>query len=161
MKFDPSLDLVLERTVDVSPALVWKAWTTPEHLEKWFTPAPWTAKNCVIDLRPGGAFRSVMVSPEGEEHPQSGCYLEVVHEKRLVWTDALEEGFRPTRGAPHLPFRFTAMVELEPAGAGTLYRATVMHADAASRDQHDAMGFADGWGAALTQLVAHMKSVGR
>ena len=61
MTFDPSLDLVLERTVDVAPALVWKAWTTPEHLEKWFTPAPWTAKNCIIDLRPGGAFRSVMV----------------------------------------------------------------------------------------------------
>ena len=35
MKIDPSLDLVLERTVDISPALVWKAWTTPEHLEKW------------------------------------------------------------------------------------------------------------------------------
>jgi uncharacterized protein YndB with AHSA1/START domain len=161
MNFDPSLDLVLERTVDISPALVWKAWTTPEHLEKWFTPAPWTAKNCVIDLRPGGAFRSVMVSPEGEEHPQSGCYLEVVHEKKLVWTDALEEGFRPAKSAPHLPFRFTATIELEAAGGGTRYRATVMHADAASRDQHAAMGFADGWGAALTQLVAHMKSAGR
>jgi uncharacterized protein YndB with AHSA1/START domain len=77
-----------------------------------------------------------------------------------VWTDALEEGFRPTRAAPQLPFRFTARIEIERAGEGTLYRATVMHADAASRDQHHAMGFADGWGAALVQLVAHMKNVG-
>jgi len=42
MTIDPKRDLVLERTVDVSPELVWIAWTQPEHLKKWFTPAPWT-----------------------------------------------------------------------------------------------------------------------
>jgi uncharacterized protein YndB with AHSA1/START domain len=40
-KLDPKLDLVLERVVDVPPRLVWAAWTRPEHLKKWFTPAPW------------------------------------------------------------------------------------------------------------------------
>ena len=39
---NPRLDLVLERIVDVPRELVWSAWTTPEHLKKWFTPAPWT-----------------------------------------------------------------------------------------------------------------------
>lgn len=41
-KTDPKLDLVLERIVDVPKELVWLAWTTPEHIKKWFTPAPWT-----------------------------------------------------------------------------------------------------------------------
>ena len=62
------LDLVLERVVDVPRELVWAAWTQPEHLKKWFTPAPWTTVDCEIDLRPGGIFRTKMRGPEGQEH---------------------------------------------------------------------------------------------
>src|SRR5437764_299688 len=46
---DPRTDLVLERVVDVAPELVWKAWTTPEYLKQWFTPAPWKSVGCEID----------------------------------------------------------------------------------------------------------------
>ncbi|MEY4548359.1 MAG: hypothetical protein RL685_4554 [Pseudomonadota bacterium] len=161
MKIDPHLDLVLERVVPVSPEQVWLAWTEPQHLEQWFTPRPWTTKNCEVDLRPGGAFRTVMVSPEGQEHPNSGCYLEIVPQRRLVWTDALEAGFRPTRMEAQLGFRFTAVILLEPQGKGTKYTAIAMHADVESRRKHDAMGFADGWGTVLEQLVQHMQGVSR
>jgi uncharacterized protein YndB with AHSA1/START domain len=75
---DPELDLVLERVVDVPPALVWRAWTEPERLKRWFTPKPWQTVECEIDLRPGGIFRTTMRSPEGEDTPHVGCYLEVV-----------------------------------------------------------------------------------
>lgn len=71
---DPRLDLVIERIVDVPPELVWKAWTSPEHLKPWFTPVPWKTVDCEIDLRPGGMFRTVMRSPEGQEFPNVGCY---------------------------------------------------------------------------------------
>src|SRR5216683_7570134 len=83
-KLDPRLDLLLERVVDVPPELVWAAWTTPEHVKKWFTPAPWTTVDCEIDLRPGGIFRFVMRSPEGQEFPNVGCYLEIVKNQKLV-----------------------------------------------------------------------------
>lgn len=159
MKTDPRLDLVLERVVEVPPELVWKAWTEPEHLKRWFTPLPWTTVECEIDLRPGGIFRTVMRSPEGQDHPNIGCYLEVVPNRRLVWTDALEADFRPSREGAHLPFRFTACIELEPHGKGTKYRATALHRDADARRQHAEMGFEPGWGKALEQLVEHMKSV--
>lgn len=95
---DPRLDLVLERMVDVPPERVWKAWTEPEHLKERFTPAPWDTIECEIDLRPGGIFRTVMRSPEGREvDAGAGCYLEVVENERLVWTTALEPGYRPAR----------------------------------------------------------------
>jgi uncharacterized protein YndB with AHSA1/START domain len=57
-KPNAKLDLVLERVVDVPRELVWTAWTKPEHVSKWFTPAPWTVADCEIDLRPGGIFRT-------------------------------------------------------------------------------------------------------
>lgn len=154
---DPKYDLVLERFVDVPPALVWKAWTEPEHLMKWFTPAPWQTVACEIDLRPGGIFSTTMRSPEGEDQePGVGCYLEVVPERRLVWTGALLPGFRP---APQQDMQFTAVIAMEPQAGGTRYVATAMHQTEDGRRQHEEMGFFEGWGAALDQLVEHVRNL--
>lgn len=151
---DPRLDLVLERVVDVPPEKVWIAWTQPEHVKKWFTPRPWSTVDCEIDLRPGGIFRSVMRSPEGEDHENVGCFLEVVENERLVWTDALGPGWRPN---PE-PF-MTAVIMLEPQGKGTKYTAIAIHKDEATRAKHEEMGFHEGWAKALDQLVEHVKSM--
>src|SRR5579864_5661353 len=154
---DPKLDLVFERTVDVPRELVWMAWTTPEHLKKWFTPVPWTTVDCEIDLRPGGIFRTVMRSPEGQEFPNIGCYLEVIENEKLVWTAALKPGYRP-QNAPGAML-FTAVILLEPRGAGTKYTAIAIHADEEGAKKHAGMGFHDGWGKALDQLVALAKKM--
>jgi uncharacterized protein YndB with AHSA1/START domain len=154
---DPALDLVFERIVDVPRELVWNAWTTPEILKQWFTPAPWTTVECEIDLRPGGIFRTVMRSPEGQTFPNVGCYLEVIANERLVWTNLLGPGYRPTRRPSDEScdsFAFTAVISLEPRGSGTKYSAVVIHGDEDSRRKHEAMGFQEGWGTALEQLVA-------
>jgi len=155
---DPKTALVLERVVDVPPGLVWKAWTTPEHLKKWFTPVPWKTVECEIDLRPGGIFRTVMESPEGQRFPNVGCYLEVVPDARLTWTGALLPGDRPANLSADVPFVFTAVIALEPHGTGTKYTATVLHSTEEGRVKHEAMGFHRGWGAALDQLVTLVKT---
>jgi uncharacterized protein YndB with AHSA1/START domain len=151
---DPRLDLVLQRTVDVPPELVWEAWTKAEHLRQWFAPRPWTVTECEIDLRPGGMFRFVMRSPEGEEFPNMGCYLEVTPRERLVWTDALLPGYRPS---PE-PF-FTAIVTIEPTSEGTRYTAVAVHRDEENRKKHEEMGFHEGWGQVLDQMVEYAKSL--
>jgi uncharacterized protein YndB with AHSA1/START domain len=97
-----------------------------------------------------------MRSPEGEESDNAGCYLEVVENRRLVWTGALGPGFRPQES--DLPF--TAVVAMEAAGEGrTKYAAVAIHADPAGRKRHEEMGFHDGWGAALDQLVTYAKTM--
>jgi uncharacterized protein YndB with AHSA1/START domain len=151
---DPRLDLILERVVDVPAKLLWRGWTVPEQLKRWFTPAPWTTVDCEIDLRPGGIFRTVMRGPEGQQFDNVGCFLEIVPNQKLVWTGALGPGFRPRPASTAFSVVMTAVITLQPRGNGTLYTALVIHGDEASRQQHEKMGFQQGWGKALDQLVA-------
>jgi uncharacterized protein YndB with AHSA1/START domain len=153
VKPDPKLDLVLERDIDVPVELVWQAWTTPESIKHWFCPKPWMVTSCDVDLRVGGAFSFTMRSPEGQEFPNVGCYLDIVPNQRLIWTDTLLPGFRP---APK-PF-FTAALYLEPKGSGTRYIAMAIHGNEETRATHEKMGFHEGWGTVLNQLVAHIKA---
>ncbi len=155
---NPALDLVLERTIAVSPEKVWAAWTEPSLMVQWFTPAPWKTAAAEVDLRPGGRNCVTMESPEGERFPNAGCYLAVEPHRLLVFTSVMTENFRPitpSNGAEDLPF--TGRIELEPAAdGGTRYRAIAMHADEVGCKRHSEMGFEVGWGAALDQLVALM-----
>lgn len=161
--FNPRLDLAFERIVDVPKELLWRGWTEPELIKQWFTPVPWKTVDCEIDLRPGGIFSTVMRSPEGQDFPNIGCYLEVRENEKLVWTNAMLPGFRPasTSAKPDatVDFLFSAMIELQTAANGTRYTATVIHADEAGCKQHAEMGFHEGWGKALDQLVALTKNM--
>lgn len=159
---NPELDLVLEREVDVTPEEIWHAWTTPEHLMKWFCPQPWKTVECEIDLKPGGIFRTVMQSPEGQQFPNHGCYLELIPNRKLTWTNALEPGFRPANITPSpghecAELLMTATILLEPTAQGTRYTAYALHPDAVSRERHEDMGFKEGWSAVLDQLVSTIK----
>ena len=75
-KINPELDLMIERTVDLPVEKMWKAWADPQLLKQWFCPAPWGVSDCKIDLKPGGEFKTTMRSPEGQEMPNVGCYLD-------------------------------------------------------------------------------------
>ncbi|MDD5632783.1 MAG: SRPBCC family protein [Methylococcales bacterium] len=159
------LDLRLECVVDVPRELLWQAWTTPELLKPWFCPLPWLTVDCEIDLRPGGIFRTTMQSPEGQNFPNLGCYLELIPNERLVWTNALQPGFRPAKQPEASPghecaeFLMTATISLEPHTNGTKYTALVQHADKEARVKHEKMGFYEGWGTCLDQLVAMIKKM--
>lgn len=147
--FDPALDLVIERRIDVPPGALWACWTQPTLLERWFCPVPWKMTDIDLDLRPGGHFRGVIRGPAGEAMPNEGCYLEVLPERRLVWTDALARGWRP-RATPFM----TGIITIDPVAGGTLYRGVALHADTEARARHEAMGFLEGWGKATDQLAA-------
>lgn len=166
MNFDPELDLHFERDIDIPTSAVWRAWTEPDLLAKWFCPRPWSVVACEIDLRPGGLFSTTMQSPDGQRMPaMAGSYLLVEPDRRLVWTNAMGPDFRPHPAAspvdaPDGPpnFLFTADLRFEATASGTRYRACVRHAHASDCQAHAAMGFEQGWGIALDQLVELMKA---
>lgn len=154
MAFDPQLDLRLERVIRAPRALVWQAWTDPRHLVHWFTPPPVKTTECRIDLRPGGEFFARMVAPDGTEMINRSCYLEVVAGERLVWTDALLPGFRPS-GASFM----TAMLTFADCPEGTLYAATAIHQDLAGVQRHKDLGYDDGAAQVAQQLETYCQQL--
>lgn len=142
-------DLMLTRIIDAPPEKVFKAWTEPELLKQWFAPLPWTTPVVEIDLRPGGASLIVMRSPDGNDMPNRGVYLEVVKNKRLVFTNAYTKAWEPSEK----PF-MTVILTFEDQGEKTNYTALVRHWTIADKETHEKMGFHQGWGLCADQLAA-------
>jgi uncharacterized protein YndB with AHSA1/START domain len=84
-------ELLITRIFDAPRALVFKAWTEPDRAARWWGPQGFVTVYCNMDVRPGGAFRVCMRSPEGTEHWKQGVYREVVEPERLVFTFAWED----------------------------------------------------------------------
>lgn len=143
-------DLVISRLLRAPRAAVWRAWTDPALLPAWWCPRPWTTELLAFDLRPGGAFHTLMKGPDGGVSNNPGSFLAVLPQTRIVFTSCLLADGRPT--TPWMPF--TAIIDLADEDGGTRYTATVMHPDAATRDRHAELGFHDGWGICIDQLEA-------
>lgn len=154
MELDPATDLTFTRKIDVPPAVLWDCWTTPEHVKAFFVPRPHTVTDCEIDLRVGGRFNTTF-DVDGNTMTNTGVYLEVIPQRKLVFTDTYSEGWKPNPD----PF-MTAIIEFEDDGAaGTIYTATVRHRSPEARQSHEDMGFFDGWGTVVDQLAAYAKTL--
>jgi uncharacterized protein YndB with AHSA1/START domain len=149
---NPDLDLGLERIIRAPRATVWKAWTDPSQLERWWIPAPSRCRVEHLDLRPGGAFVTRMSDGGAEFSPHlDACFLAVDELRRLVFTNAIDSTWRPAAPAP---VAMTATITLDDHPDGTDYRIVVRHADPDSAAHHAKLGFADGWGTVAAQLAA-------
>lgn len=141
---------MLTRIIPAPAQILFDCWTKPELIKKWFTPPPYTVPHVVTDLRTGGATVITMRSPEGQEVPNRGVYLEVDPGKKLVFTDAYTEAWIPSEK----PF-MTVTLTFEDLGDGTTrYTAKVVHWTQADKETHEKMGFHQGWGIATDQLAA-------
>jgi len=152
--FNPRLDFAIERVIDAPTHLVWEALTKPEHLKEWYMPKPWgRVARAELDLRPGGIIRIDIAVAGGPDAPNVGCVLEVVPLERLVWTSMLFPGYRP---AVFDDIPITAIMTMQPAGAGTRYVFTALHRDEAEFEKNKASGFYQGTEIAVDQFVAHV-----
>lgn len=147
-------ELLLTRLIDAPPELLYRAWTEPALIVRWFTPAPWSTASAETDVRPGGSQHIVMRSPEGGEIDHYGVYLEVVPNRKIVATDAFRRAWEPSTKA-----FMTLILTFEPEGSKTRYTARVQHWSAADRAEHEAMGFYAGWGKATDQLEELVRSL--
>jgi uncharacterized protein YndB with AHSA1/START domain len=146
-------ELMITRVLDAPRDKLFRCWTEPELLKRWFAPRPWSTPHAELDVRPGGGSFVVMRGPDGQEFPARGVYLEVVPDQRLVFTDAYSSAWVPS----DKPF-FTGILTFDEAGPGkTRYTATARHWTAEACEEHKKMGFDEGW----TQCAIQLEEVAR
>jgi uncharacterized protein YndB with AHSA1/START domain len=138
-------ELVITRTFDAPRALVFKAWTKPEHMVRWLGPKNFTAPSCTMDFRPGGAYRACICSPDGKEYWMRGIYREIVEPERLIFTFSWEE--EGERGRENL-------VTVTFAEQGDKTRMTFRQAffeSISERDSHN-----EGWSECFDRLAQYL-----
>jgi uncharacterized protein YndB with AHSA1/START domain len=83
----PAHELVITRIFDAPRELVWKAWTDPEQMKRWWGPKEFSSPACTMDVRVGGSYHFCMRSPQGQDFWSTGVYREIVPPLRLVYSD--------------------------------------------------------------------------
>jgi uncharacterized protein YndB with AHSA1/START domain len=148
-------ELVLTRDMDAPREKLYRCWTEPELLKRFFTPLPWTTVHAEIDVRPGGSSYVVMRDPDGKEYPNRGVYLEVVPNEKIVFTDAFCRAWVPSQK----PFIVATVIFEDIGGGRTRYTAVARHWTVEDCEAHAKMGFHEGWGQAAGQLEALAKTI--
>lgn len=120
-------EIVVTRVFDAPRALVFRAWTEPEHVARWWGPDGFTATVREMDVRPGGVWRFVLHGPDGMDYPNRIVYDEVAPPERLVYTHGVDE--------PDAPGRFHVTVTFAEQGAQTRVTMRMRFASAAERER--------------------------
>jgi len=148
-------ELVLNRLLDAPPEKLFRIWTDGSTYAQWFCPKPWTVSKADLDVRTGGRANITMNGPNGEVVENPGQYLEVIQGRKLVFTDAFVGDWVTRNGAPFM----AATITFEPEGDKTRYIAVCHHWSEADKQQHEKMGFVEGWGIVADQLEALAKKI--
>jgi uncharacterized protein YndB with AHSA1/START domain len=89
-------EIISERVFDAPRELVFRAWTEPDHLARWFGPKGFTNTFQVFEPRPGGQWKFLMHSPNGVDYPNESVFEEVVRPSRIVFRHLGPPNFRAT-----------------------------------------------------------------
>ena len=133
--------LEIQRRLKARPEAVYDAWTRPEIIAKWWGPEGVSLGEHSFDVTVGGAWRTVMVSPEGKTHTVGGVYRELRRPRRLVTTWAWEEDGTPGHSS-------LLSVTFEASGGETVM--TLVHEQLASEES--AAAHKTGWTSSLDCL---------
>jgi len=149
-KLEAKPSLRIDRHYPVAPEKVWRAWTDPQALAKWWGPgkpgAPEPVSLAEMDVRVGGRFRIVFGGPQGKEHECAGEYREVVPNRKLVFSWCWPNT------TPERVSQITLL--LKPAGGGTdLQFLHEQFHDVAARDGH-----LRGWTETFDKLKVYLDS---
>jgi uncharacterized protein YndB with AHSA1/START domain len=145
-------ELVITRVFNAPQALVFAAWTEPQHLARWSGPEGFTSENSTMDLREGGRYRACLRAPDGEVHVVVGVYKAIEPPHRLVMTHAWEDA----QGRPGPETLVTVTLSEESPGRTRMHFRQTGFDSVPSRDGHG-----EGWSSSFERLQAHLESVAK
>jgi uncharacterized protein YndB with AHSA1/START domain len=135
--------IITHRFIKAPAALIFKAWTTPEHMKQWLGPRELEMVSCEVDLRVGGRYRYVHRAPDGTEYGFNGKYLEIDRPRRMVCTFVFEA----------MPdFEAVDTLTLEEKDGGTMITTHTRHASIQARDGHLSGGMESGMSVGYERL---------
>jgi uncharacterized protein YndB with AHSA1/START domain len=147
----PPADRVLSmsRIFDAPVRIVYEAWTTPGHIQRWWGPRGFTTLSCEMDLRPGGRWRVHSRSNEGREYAEHGVFREVMPLQRLVFTHCWEGA----NGTPGLETLVTVTFAAQDGTTRVDFQQAVFDS-VETRKGHE-----EGWGSAFELLAEFLAGV--
>jgi uncharacterized protein YndB with AHSA1/START domain len=140
------VEISLERIFDAPRELVFKAWTDPSHLARWWGPQGFTNPVCELDLRPGGRIRIDMTGPDGAVYPMTGTFHEVTPPERLVFTAVAED----LDGNPLLESLTTVIFVEQGSKTKLIVQASAVAVTPLGKDY--LQGMEEGWTQSLARL---------
>jgi uncharacterized protein YndB with AHSA1/START domain len=162
-------ELIIERIFDVPRESVWKAWTDPDLIKKWWGPEGFSAPSIKVDLKIGGKYIFAMQGPKGSEWDKimysGGVYKEIIPNEKLVVTDYFSDEFGEKKNPadfgqdPNFPYENTVTVLFEEIEVGKT-KLSIIYPMPESEAQKEAMlksGMKEGWQSSLNKLAESIK----
>jgi uncharacterized protein YndB with AHSA1/START domain len=150
--------LVITRLFDAPRSLVFKVWTQPQHVMRWWGPKGFTCPVCEIDLRPGGVYFNCMRSPDGRDYWSRGIYREIVEPQRIVCTDTFADEKGNTVSPEHYgmsaDWPAEALIEVTFAEQAGKTRLTLRHSPIKPGPERDLCE--QGWSESLDKLAEYL-----
>jgi len=160
---DKKEEITIIRIFDAPRELVWKAWTEPEHMMRWWGPKDFTSPVCLIDLRVGGEYLNAMRSPQGKDFWSKGVYREVVAPERMVMTDSFADESGNVVSAsyygmsPKWPMELLITVTFEEDNGKT--KQTLKHSGIAGISAKDRTDMMQGWSESFDKLADYLTKI--
>ena len=137
------------REFDAPLEQVWKAWTEPELLDQWWAPKPWKANTKSMDFREGGLWFYYMQGPDGERHYCKVNYKTILPKKSFTSVDSFcDENGNLNKDLPSMHWKNV----FSTSGPGTKVEVEITFSTEADLEKIIAMGFKEGFAAALGNL---------
>ena len=143
---DKARTVTIERTFNAPIELVWEAWTTPEHIAKWWNPQGTGTKILAHTFEVGGKWKFAMPMPNGQEFITEGTYTEIIELEKIAST----ADFKPMTEGVEIISLF------KKKGNQTEFTFHVVHPTAEYKIQQEQMGILNGWGSVFNRLDAFL-----
>jgi uncharacterized protein YndB with AHSA1/START domain len=155
------MDLVITRIFNAPRELVWKAWTDPEYMRRWWGPKGFTTPVCKIDFQVGGIYLNCMRSHESKDYWSTGVYREIVEPERIVMTDSFADKEGNVVPASHYgmsgdwPLEMLVTVTFEEHNGKT--KLTLRHSGIGGITATDRANMQQGWSESFDKLAEILK----
>lgn len=149
--------LIMSRVFDAPPELVFKMWSSCDHLKHWWGPEEWPMDECEMDFREGGAWRYCLRGPnEGDESWGMAIYQKIKKPKKIVYKDH----FTDSEGQinEEMPDMVITVEFMEKGGRTKMINTTLFETPE-TRKKIVEMGAVEGWNSSLNRLDEHLRNL--